>query len=160
MFHINLEFDDIKISSIEKEDLLGVYGWLQYEDNFIEYDDFYERFLEYYLNECEFFLKVYKDKDLIGIIKGKVEFKNPNEVWLVYFLIGSKARSKGLGSQILNYIINYFSKDCGIVRFYAKIQKTNFKTLGFWKENQFNPIKLLQGVDDKSIILVNCSDKI
>ena len=160
MFHINLEFDDIKISSIEKEDLLGVYGWLQYEDNFIEYDDFYERFLEYYLNECEFFLKVYKDKDLIGIIKGNVEFKNPNEVWLVYFIIGSKERSKGLGSRILNYIINYFSKDCGIVRFYARIQETNFETLGFWMENQFNPIKLLQGAGDKSVILVNCSHKI
>lgn len=160
MFYINLEFHDIKISSIEKEDLETVYQWLRYEDSFIDYRQFYERFLEYYLSECEFFLKINKDSNLIGIIKGKVEFKNPNEVWLSYFTLDSGTRNKKIGSEVMNGIIDYFFKDCGIAYFYVKVKERNFKSLSFWRKNNFLPIKLSQGMDEKHVILVNRINRI
>ncbi|QGU94904.1 GNAT family N-acetyltransferase [Clostridium bovifaecis] len=160
MFYINLEIQDIKISSIEKEDLEKVYQWLSCEDSFIEYRQFYERFLEYYLSECEFFLKINKNSNLIGIIKGKVEFKNPNEVWLSYFILESRMRNQGIGSEILNGIINYFFKDCGIVKFYVKVKENNFKSLVFLRKNNFSPIKLSQGIGDKNVILISSINRI
>ncbi|MCD3331341.1 GNAT family N-acetyltransferase, partial [Clostridium botulinum] len=81
MFDIKLEFDNIKILSIEKEDVSPIYKWIRCNNQFLQnegnenitYDKFYEHFLEYYFSECEFFLKINKENKLIGIFKGRTE---------------------------------------------------------------------------------------
>ncbi|MGY0372647.1 GNAT family N-acetyltransferase [Clostridium sp. JNZ J1-5] len=161
MFDIKLKFNEIEIVSIEKEDLLNIYKWLKSESEYMnKYDmelvdelQFYERFLEYYVSECEFFLKINQCNQLIGIIKGRIEFKNPNEVWITYFILDSNVRNAGLGSQILQAIVKYFNKDFGIVNFYAKIEEFS-QSINFWKKNNFSILKIYKnlGTDIKAIL--------
>ncbi|MEA4827948.1 MAG: GNAT family N-acetyltransferase [Clostridium sp.] len=164
MFDIKLKFNEIEIVSIEKEDLLNIYKWLKNESEYMnEYDmnlvdelQFYERFLEYYVSECEFFLKINQCNQLIGIIKGRIEFKNPNEVWITYFILDSNVRNAGLGSEILQAIVKYFNKDFGIVNFYAKIEEFS-QSIDFWKKNNFSILKIYKnlGTDIKAILKRN-----
>ena len=66
MLDINLTIDNMTILSIEKEDIPYVQNYFknqcksQYEE--LEINNIYEKFLEYYVSENEFFLKI-NDKE-------------------------------------------------------------------------------------------------
>lgn len=152
MFDIRLKFKDIEILSIEKEDLESIYKWYVKEENSLyklqgepmNENQFYERFLEYYLSECEFFLKIVMNKELVGIIKGRIEFKNPNEVWIGYLMLDHSFRGKGVGSKVLKKIIKYFCIECGICNFYVKVKKKEFSFISFLKKNKFQVLRFSQ----------------
>lgn len=152
MFDIRLKFEDIEILSIEKEDLGRIHEWYVKEENSshkfqgesINENQFYERFLEYYLSECEFFLKIIRNKELVGIMKGRIEFKNPNEVWIGYFMLDNCFRGKDLGSKVLKEIIKYFCIECGICNFYVKVKEKNFSFISFLRKNKFEVLRFSQ----------------
>lgn len=152
MFDIRLKFENVEILSIEKEDLEKIYKWYVKEENSLHRlqgeamneNQFYERFLEYYLSECEFFLKVVRDKKLVGIIKGRIEFKNPNEVWIGYMMLDHSLRGKGLGSKVLKEMIKYFCVECGICNFYVKVKEKKNSFVNFLIKNKFQVLRFSQ----------------
>lgn len=145
MFDIKLKVNDIELMSIEKDDISETYNWFNAESNYLDRDNFdkvsesqfYDRFIEYYLSECEFFTRLMMNNELIGILKGRIEFKNPNEVWIGYLLISERYRNKKVGTTVLNSVINYFNTDLGIFNFYIKLKKNDMDSLNFWKKNGF-----------------------
>ncbi|WP_242846197.1 hypothetical protein [Clostridium novyi] len=71
MFDIKLDYNNIKITSVEREDIKDIYNWIRMQNSFyvenknmdnIDYSEFYDRFLEYYFSECEFFFKNVKKR--------------------------------------------------------------------------------------------------
>lgn len=149
MFHIIMKFEDINIASIEKEELGSIYKWYVkerkvQEEGYKRYitnkDEFYESFLEYYLSECEFFLKIEKRGILVGTIRGRFEFKNPNMVWIYYISLKPLFRGKGLGTKILNNLLKYFNEEYDISNFYTKIKNDDYGAIRFMKKNKFNDI--------------------
>ena len=144
MFDINLQFDDVDISSIENQDLSYVQNWFNNErlgciktDNPLKFNEFHKRFIEYYASECEFFLKVNLKQKLIGIIKGRVEFKNTNEVWITDFLIDNENRNEKVSSNILNKVMYYFCNSYGINSFSVGIMEEDIMVMEFWRFNCF-----------------------
>lgn len=144
MFDISFEFDDINVTSLESTDLSYTQKWLNQQSNFyinggnsIGDKEFHERFLEYYVSEGEFFLKIKKSDKLIGLLKGRIEFKNNNEVWIWYFIVDSNCRGKEIGSRILNELCKYFRKNYGIYDFYTGIIDGDKKSFHFWNKNNF-----------------------
>lgn len=155
MFDIHIAENTIDISSVEREDIVVIQKWINnqnanYRDKEKELDlkEFYERFLEYYVSEGEFFLKINKDKKLIGVLKGRLEFKNPTEVWFWYFLLDNDLREKGIGSKIINRVMNYFSDGFGITSFYTGVCEKDTRIIKFWKKNCFNTIRISKGFFD------------
>lgn len=150
MFDVSINYDDVRISSIEKEDIKLLERWLnsqkcymeQGEQFSIDYSELYQRFLEYYVSECEFFLKIIKADKLSGILKGRIEFKNPNEVWIGCFFIDNDMRNKGLGSSILKSIMLYFNKVYGIKDFFTGTAQKSEGNLRFWKNNGYKVIRV------------------
>jgi RimJ/RimL family protein N-acetyltransferase len=159
MFDVHLDLNDLNISSVEKEDIISIQKWINdqnYGSNDIEKQlglrEFYERFLEYYVSEGEFFLKITKDNNLIGVLKGRIEFKNPTEVWLWYFLIDKDYRGRGIGSGIISSVKEYFNDGFGIDNFYTGVCAEDTDVLRFWKKNGFTLIRVSKGffsVDEK-----------
>ena len=159
MFDLDMQFNDVNICSIENEDVVFVQSWFNSEQGFcnksiaIDLHEFHKRFLEYYASECEFFLKINKNNKFIGIIKGRIEFKNPNEVWFSFYMLNSEERGKGLGSDIINYIIKSFNEGYGIDSFYVAVELEDAASLKFWKKNRFEiqrVCKNLYGLHDKT----------
>lgn len=144
MFDVHIQLEDINISSIEKQDVLDIQKWINYQtcnstdrDKPLPLTEFYERFLEYYISESEFFLKINLGDKLIGVLKGRIEFKNPNEVWLSYFILDHNLRGRGIGSKIIDNIKNYFLHNFGIDNFYTGVCEKDTRILKFWKKNNF-----------------------
>lgn len=149
MFDIHININDINISSIEKEDVIAIQQWINnqncnFKDNAnpLGFKEIYERFLEYYVGEGEFFLKINKDNILIGILKGRIEFKNPNEVWFWYFILDDIYRGKGIGSEVIRGVKDYFSNKLGIYDFYTGVSQKDRGVLKFWSKNDFKLIRI------------------
>lgn len=166
MFNIDIKFDDVSIMNVEKEDILKIKNWINKQQDFniearLNYDikEFYERYLECYVSEGEYFLKVLLGSELIGIIKGRIEFKNPNEVWIMCYLI-----ENGLyEADISNIIINEFSKhlhgNYGMCNFYTFSSSNNNAMVEFWKRNNFEKSRITSNFlkidsEDKDIIIL------
>lgn len=155
MFDVHIQLEDINISSIEKQDVLDIQKWINYQncnstdiDEPLPLKEFYERFLEYYISESEFFLKINQGDKLIGVLKGRIEFKNTNEVWLRYFLLDHNLRGRGIGSKIINNIKDYFSNNLGIDSFYTGVCEKDTRILKFWKKNNFQLFRISKNYFD------------
>lgn len=149
MLDVDIRIDDINISSIEKNDLIYLHEWFQtqaeytenIDDNSLSVQELNERYLEYYLSENEFFLKILFENKLIGILKGRLEFKNPNEMWYLWFVLDYKFREKGIGKKIIKLSMNYFYSEYCIDDFYCVEIINNLRTINFWKNNGFKVLR-------------------
>lgn len=148
MLEVELRFDDIDISNIKKRNLPKIQRWMISQKQFVndetDLQELEERFLESYISECEFFLKINKRNELIGIIKGRIEFKNPNELWIWSFYIDDKYRTTNLNNEIIEELLNYFSKEYGIDVFYTRIIKNDEEGLSFWNKVGFKSIRMVK----------------
>ncbi|HEY8893030.1 MAG TPA: GNAT family N-acetyltransferase [Clostridium sp.] len=144
MFNIDISFDDVSILNVAKEDVFKIKNWINKQqviniDKGLNYSikEFYERYLEYYVSEGEYFLKVLCGSELIGIIKGRIEFKNPNEVLIMCYLIESTPYGNGISDQIINEFLKHLYKNYGICNFYTFVSANNHDMLKLWKNNNF-----------------------
>ena len=166
MLDVKLKFDNIKILNIEKEDIETLYKCIKSNEFIrnIKYDPLINSkelnniFYEYYLNECEFFLKIlYKDK-IIGVLKGRAEFKNPNEIWVMYFLKYKEYENTIIWDKILNKLEIYFFQQYAIDNFYIVIDGKNNRFYSVLKNKGFIPtrscnILINDRTEDLNIIL-------
>ena len=101
MLDVKIEYKDIKISNVQEKDLVTIQKLMNKKD-FLEgetnLEELRERFLESYISQCEFFLKIEKSSILIGILKGRIEFKNENELWIWYFYLSEVYKNTNLGT--------------------------------------------------------------
>lgn len=144
MLYMVLDAEDIKISNIEKDDIKHIDKEFRDEKFFTEntniysIEDLYERFLEYYLTEGEFFLKIKKDTDeFLGFLKGRVEFKEYNVAWINCFVIKEKYKQRNLERKILNVILKFLQITYDVKTVYIGVTKDEKDSLSFLKENGF-----------------------
>ncbi|KAJ49048.1 hypothetical protein CTM_25030 [Clostridium tetanomorphum DSM 665] len=58
MLDVSIDFEDINIMNVEKEDISFMQEWINYQSSYMEqnivnpmkFDELYERFLEYYIS--------------------------------------------------------------------------------------------------------------
>lgn len=145
MLELEISFNDINISNISENDLTQIQAWMEVEKQFAygenSLEELHERYLESYISECEFFLKINKKDELIGILKGRLELKNPNEVWIWFFYLNSEYRNSNIGMKIIQELINYFSDEYGIDICFTRIIKEDGENIGFWKNIGFKIVR-------------------
>jgi RimJ/RimL family protein N-acetyltransferase len=144
MFNIDIVSHDVSIVNVEKEDIFKIEKWINNQrilsiaakKNY-GVKEFYERYLEYYVSEGEYFVKVLLGSELIGIIKGRIEFKNPNEVWIMCYLVEIKLCSTGIATSIINKFLTYLYENYGMRNFYTFVSVNNKEMLELWENNDF-----------------------
>ncbi|WP_027624981.1 GNAT family N-acetyltransferase [Clostridium lundense] len=165
MLNIKVAFDDITISNIQKEDILTLHNWINLQsfymknkrDNSMELKELYERFLECYISENEFFLKIYREDKLIGVLKGRLEFKNDAEAWIWCFFLGKDVRNKGIGSKALQEFMTYVKNEYGVKYFYSTIMGKRYNGMSFWKNNGYEVLRISKNyynIDGKDIDMI------
>ncbi len=157
MFDIYFNFDDISISSIESSDIDSVKEWLEAQkcngntsEQYLNIDEFRERFIESYVSETEFFVKINKEEKLIGIIKGRIEFKQNNEVWIWCYVIDNSMKNKDLGNRLVTNLTSYFNREFGIYNFFTICAEDNEDTKEFWRNNGFKLIRIAENYFDNN----------
>ena len=149
MFDVNIKYGDISISSVEKEDVKHIQAWYNNQKSFLyngnDYlgiNEFYERFLEYYMSECEIFLKIININSIIGIFKGRVEFKGENMVWVSCFAMESTYLDNNVGNIVLDKILKFFLHNFGIEDFLIGVSVKDKKILNLLKDSGFQLVRI------------------
>ncbi|BAH05825.1 GNAT family N-acetyltransferase [Clostridium kluyveri] len=148
MLDVNIKFKDMKISSVEEKDLIGIQKWMETNKVFLKEESTLEelknRFLESYISECEFFFKIEKSEKLAGILKGRVEFKKQNELWIWFFYLDNICNNEDLRIDIIKYLMNYFNRRYGVNIFFARVIKDETNNIVFWKNIGFNLTRIVK----------------
>lgn len=151
MLSFSLTNQDISISSIVKEDIVIVQKWIEKQNHYLDeslyvssldLNEFIKRFIEYYVCEDEIFLKILKDDNIIGVIKGRLEKKKHKELFIWFFIIDSEFRNKGIGKRVLSILEDYFSEFVGVNVLSAGVCSSNLKAIKFWEENNFKQVRV------------------
>ena len=98
---------------------------------------FYRRFLEYYVTENEFFLEIYKNNELVGVFKGRLELENKKELFIWLFIIKKELRNEGYGSEIVEGVIEYFMRLYTIDTIKVGVVQNNLEGISFWNSKGF-----------------------
>ncbi|KEI79739.1 GNAT family N-acetyltransferase [Clostridium botulinum] len=146
MLDINLKYEDIEIANIEKENIEDVFYMMKSNENEANVDyhpltnvkELEDTFIEYYLSECEFFIKIMYRSYLIGVMKGRAEFKNPNEIWILYFFKDRYKLEDRKWYSIIHNLEIYFFKQYGIDDFYVVVDNNNLNLINIFKKNGFS----------------------
>ncbi|WP_368488550.1 GNAT family N-acetyltransferase [Clostridium sp. BJN0013] len=148
MLDVEINLKDIRISSVEEKDLIGIQKWMETNNAFLKEESALEelknRFLESYISECEFFFKIEKSEKLVGILKGRVEFKKQNELWIWFFYLDNICNSEDLRSVVIKYLMNYFNKIYGVNIFFARVIKDEADNVNFWKDIGFSLARMVK----------------
>lgn len=149
MFDVKIEYGDISVSSVEKEDVRRIQIWYNNQkfflyngNDYLGTNEFYERFLEYYMSECEIFLKIINKNGIIGIFKGRVEFKSENMVWVSCFAMESTYLDNNVGSIVLDKILKFFLHNFGIEDFLIGVSVKDKKILSLLKNSGFQLVRI------------------
>lgn len=143
MFDVNMKFEDISIISVNKKDLNSIKQLLRL-NNRKELED---TFLEYYLSECDFFFKILRANNIIGFIKGSIEFKNPNEVWIREFMLSEEELYINFGSKIMGKMTQFFSEKYNFYNFFVLTSQENKCFGDLLKKSGFTFLRYLENKD-------------
>ena len=114
-----------------------------------------KRFIEYYITDNEIFLKLQREEEILGVLKGRIE---DDELIIWFFMLGYKYRGKGLGKEIINMLIEHFYITEGIKSFSAAVSSGNKVGAKFWENNDFEAVRItknfFEDIDkDKDLII-------
>ncbi len=157
MLKINIESDNLVFRDIRKENLekvLELYN--QNELNIyatgidlpMSLNDINEKYLEVLVNSHEFFTGVFlRDSaiyDLIGVIKGRIDYENNEEAWISSILIDSSYQKKGIGKRSIGSIMQLLNKSYDVRRIYIGIIAGNKVGKKFWQNLGFDYLRTIE----------------
>ena len=150
MLSLNNQFDNLVFKDITKEDLLDVLDLYNQNDQNIyatgidrrmSLEDINEKYLEVLVNSHEFFTGIFLNKDdglqLVGVIKGRIDYENSEEAWISSILVDNRYQRLGIGKKAAETLIDMLNKSYDVKRFYIGIIAGNNIGMCFWQKLDF-----------------------
>ncbi|MEF9934603.1 MAG: GNAT family N-acetyltransferase [Clostridium sp.] len=143
---MNIKLGDIVVKDIIYEDLPKIHSLLNESDDTksllgkkesLQFDEVKERFLESLSSVSDFFLGIYKENNIIGIIKGRFENKSNTELWILTYLLGESYREKGIGTDTLKEVEKWFDENYSVHRFCVFAYEDRNRAINFWNKNGY-----------------------
>jgi len=148
MVYVNFNYNEYDFSSVEEDDLSALNLWIkknnQEESNLDSLDPqlFYRRFLEYYVTKDESFIKVTRNGKIIATFKGRFEFNKKKELFIWLFITEKELRNEGIGTEIINKILEYFKKQFNINMVQVGVVEKNINGISFWSSLGFETMRI------------------
>ncbi len=138
MLDVTFDYNEYKFRSVKECDINILSKWMKENNNedhvsIIDEQILYRRFLEYYITEDEFFIKVIKDKKIDGVIKGNIKRENTSELFLWFFIVDKNNRDKGEGKKIIKMFFEYINRKYSLEKIKVGVSSENKKALDFWR---------------------------
>lgn len=161
MLTINYEKDGLSFKDITKEyleDVLRLYN--QNEQNMyatgidrrMSLKDITEKYLEVLVNSHEFFIGIFfadesgmkASNDLIGVLKGRIDYENSEEAWISSILIDNSYQNKGIGKRAVNAVMHLLKEHYDIKRIFIGLLSGNVIGKSFWQGMDFNYVRTIE----------------
>ncbi|MFA6296137.1 MAG: GNAT family N-acetyltransferase [Patescibacteria group bacterium] len=93
-------------------------------------------------NENKLFLSAKNNNKIVGFMYGF--FDNTGLFWIEWIGINEENRRKGIGNEILKFLINYLKESKKVHKIVCDIRTSNLPSQKFFAKNKFNKIALLK----------------
>ena len=157
MLTLNNKLDNLIFKDITKEDLKAVMDlYNQNESNIyasgidrrMSLEDINEKYLEVLVNSHEFFTGIFLDKgtdlNLVGVVKGRIDYENSEEAWISSILIANSHQRKGIGTKAATALIDMLNKSYDVRRFFIGIIGGNEIGRLFWQKLDFSYFRTIE----------------
>lgn len=155
MLTLNIEIEGFFFRDIKKDELdfvLELYNetddsmFATGRDKQLSIEDMEEKYLEVLINSHEFFTGIFsKDNDeLVGVIKGRIDYDNSEEAWISSFLIKKDFRNAGIGNKSINAFITFMGKTYDVKKVFTGVISKNNKGIDFWTNAGFQHIRTIK----------------
>lgn len=157
MLTLNNKLDNLIYKDITKEDLGAVRDlYNQNESNIyatgidrrMSLADITEKYLEVLVNSHEFFIGIFleeaSDLNLVGVIKGRIDYENIEEAWISSILIDNRHQRMGIGTKSVRVLIDMLNKSYDIKRFFIGLIAGNDVGRLFWQKLEFNYLRTIE----------------
>lgn len=157
MLTINIQIDNLVFKDITKEDLKDILDlYNQNEENIyatgidrrMSLEDINEKYLEVLVNSHEFFTGIFLKEDdalqMVGVIKGRIDYENSEEAWISSILIDKRYQRLGIGTKTVNALTEMLNKNYDVKRFYIGIISGNSIGSNFWKKLEFSYFRTIE----------------
>lgn len=147
---IDFVYNEYEFKNVEEDDLDGLVKWIRENNDedstcySLDSQIFYRRFLEYYVTENECFIKIEKDRELVGVFKGRLELDNKKELFIWFYIVNKELRNRGLGSEFIERIIKYFEDGYSVNIIKVGIVEDNEIAFNFWKGRGFDMLRTVE----------------
>ena len=166
MVYVNFNHNEYKFSCVEERDLSVLNLWIKENNQEVSTLDsldpqlFYRRFLEYYVTEDESFIKVTRNGEIIAVFKGRFEFNKKKELFIWLFIIEKRLRNEGVGTEIINEILECFKKQFNINMVQVGVVEKNIDGISFWKSLGFETRRISENffqtdeIDNRNLVIM------
>lgn len=168
MLSLIVDDKDMILKDIDKSELLKIVKWFESGDPYqykiamgidkpMTYADLHEKYLEALINAHEFFLSINYNREIVGFIKGRVDYKDEGEVWIMAMFVEDIHQNMGIGRRALELIVSEFKQKLGFHIFFACLVEDNVQAKAFWEGSGFTEYRLSKGyftIENKSRDLV------
>jgi RimJ/RimL family protein N-acetyltransferase len=152
MLSMNIQSQYVYLKDISYDDLERIVTWYKSVEHFkyatgkdapVEINELASIYKESVESDSEFFVGVYKKENnqMIGILKGKLEAKHENKVWVRTIVIDPHYQRKGYGRESINLGFLYLKNCKNVSEVYLAVAEENFKGRKFWEALGFNLYK-------------------
>lgn len=118
-------------------------------DRAMSLKDITQKYLEVLVNSHEFFVGIFVNdhestiSNMIGVIKGRIDYDNNKEAWISSLLIDYSFQRKGIGSNAVNYLIERLRRIYGIKSVLIGTLSGNIIGKRFWNKLGFSYIRTI-----------------
>jgi len=157
MLTLNKQLDNLIFKDITKEDLgdvLDLYNQNELNiyatgiDRRMSLEDINQKYLEVLVNSHEFFTGIFLDKafgpQLVGVIKGRIDYENSEEAWISSILIDNRYQRLGIGTKTARAFIDMLNKSYDVKRVYIGVIAGNEIGKSFWQKLEFNYFRTIE----------------
>lgn len=159
MLTINLKNENLFFKDISKDDLLEVLKlYNQNELNIyatgidrpMSYEDISQKYLEVLVNSHEFFAGIFicnedcTNNQMIGVIKGRIDYDNNEEAWISSLLIDSSYQKNGIGTKSVCAILKLLKDTYDIKTVMIGTLSGNQVGREFWGKIGFSYIRTIE----------------
>lgn len=152
MLTLDIYDDILKFCNVNKDNFKQILKWYNniscYKfatgiDKPISLQELYQKYIEVFVSKSEFFSGIYlkPNDELIGIIKGGVNSRFHNSLWINSIIICEHFQNKGYGTRTINLVSEYFMKYYNVNNVYVSVLDKNIKARNFWSKLGFTELR-------------------
>ena len=152
MLKLNIQNSEIYFKDIHFEQLPTILEWYNRVDEFkyatgidkpITLEDLIRRYAEVSISSSEFFSAIYLRSQgrMIGILKGRIRFKNKLAVWISSIVIEPLFQNKGYGIKSIELLLGYLKANLNVHGAFLSVISENKKGRNFWDKLGFNEVR-------------------
>ena len=105
------------------------------------------RFIENFISSDDFFLKIQYGNEIIGIIKGRINFEN-SSAWISMFYIESDYRKRGIGKCVYSEVEKILYSEYMINLISVSITLNEYEEFMFWHNFGFSINRIVNNFYD------------